>query len=323
MDSLRSLFGKKKETSVLVTGSLAFDHIMDFPGRFSEQILPDQIHILNVSFLVDKLNKQWGGTAGNIAYNLALLGVPPTILATAGRDFAPYVAHLKRYGVNASRIKLYRQELTSVSFIVTDRDDNQIAGFYGGAMARARGLSVGDVQPRPDLVIISPNDPPAMIKYARECQGLKLPFIFDPGQQVARLGSETIREAVAGSEVLIGNDYEVEMVKRIAKADEHQLLRLTKVLVVTKGKKGSEIVTRKSHYRIPSVKTRKAVDPTGAGDAYRAGIIKGYSCGWEWSRIGRVAALAAVYAVEKHGNQEHFYTPAAFLRRYQENFGNF
>lgn len=312
-----------KSKKVLVTGSLAYDHIMDFPGHFAEHILPDKIHILNVSFLVDTLKKQWGGTAGNIAYNLALLREKPAVLAVAGRDFKPYRTRLERAGVDVSQIKEYPNDLTPTFFVMTDKSDNQIAGFYLGVMKQASKLSINQTKCKYDLVIISPNDPKAMVSLSRQCQKQKIPFIFDPGQQIPRLGCRDIIKCINGAKVVIGNDYEVELILRKTGLSVQELLKMVEALVITKGDRGSQIMTLKEEFSIPKVAARRAIDPTGAGDAYRAGLIKGILDGLSWTECGRLGALAAVYAVEKYGTQEHHYTTAEFKARYEKNFGEF
>lgn len=311
-----------KGKKILVTGSLAFDHIMDFPGRFADHILPDKIHVLNLSFLVDTLKKQWGGTAGNIAYNLGMLGEKPFILAGAGNDFGLYAAHLKSVKVNLSLVKISPYDSTAISFIVTDRSDNQIASFYPGAMSWARDLSLKRISFRPDLVIVSANDSRAMVGYCRECQQLKIPYLFDPGQQIPRLSRADIIKCIDRAEIVIGNDYEFELVKKKTGFNQRQILRrVRQALIITKGAEGSVIFTKKDSVNIPAVKAKKIIDPTGAGDAYRAGIIKGLISGWDWLSTGRLAALAAVYAVERHGTQEHSYTLGDIIKRYRKNFG--
>ncbi len=314
----------KRARRVLVTGSLAYDHIFDFPGRFAEQILPDKIHLLNLSFLVEKMVRRFGGTGGNIAYNLSLLGEIPLLLApVGGKDFGLYQKHLESSGVDFSPSKLYPDEFTSTSFIITDRSDNQIAAFYPGVMSQARYLPLSKWRNGVSLMIISPNDPAAMITYAKKCRDTFLPYIFDPGQQIPWLSGEDLREAATHAKVLIGNDYEMELIKKKTGWGDAEILDRAEVLVTTLGEKGSLIHTRKERFRIPVVTVKKAIDPTGAGDAYRAGLIKGMIEGWPWEKTGRAASTAASFAVEKYGTQEHGYSWKQFVARYQKNFGNF
>ncbi|MBI1729381.1 carbohydrate kinase family protein [Candidatus Acetothermia bacterium] len=307
---------------IIVTGSLAFDHIMDFPGRFSEHILPEKIHILNVSFLVDTLKRQRGGVAGNIAHNLALLGERPVILAAAGEDFQEYSKFLSAEGIDLSHVRIIPGDYTASAFITTDLADNQITGFYPGAMGQADLLSLKDFDPKKiELVLIAADKPSVMVKYSRECQELGIPYIFDPSQQIVRLSNEELRIGIQGAKVLIGNDYEIQLILNRFKATEEDLLKQVTFLISTLGEKGSHIHTRYGVVEIPIAKPNEITDPTGAGDAYRAGIIKGMIHNWPLEVMGRVAALSAVYAIESYGAQEHRYTKSEFVKRYQENFG--
>ncbi len=307
---------------IIVTGSLAFDHIMDFPGRFSEHILPEKIHILNVSFLVDTLKRQRGGVAGNIAHNLALLGEKPAILAAAGEDFSAYGAFLASEGVNISNIKIIPREYTASAFITTDLADNQITGFYPGAMNQADALSLKAIGSKKiDLVLIAADKPSAMRRYARECQELGIPYIFDPSLQIVRLSNEDLEIGIRGAKVLIGNDYEIQLILNRLKTTERELLQHVELLISTLGERGSLIHTRRGVIEIPIARPRAITDPTGAGDAYRAGVVKGLLHSWPLEKMGRAAALAAVYAIESYGAQEHSFTQDEFVRRYRENFG--
>lgn len=313
-----------KQGKILVTGSLAFDHIMDFPGRFADHILPNKIHVLNLSFLVETLKKQWGGTAGNIAYNLALLGEKPLILSAAGRDFGAYARHLRSFKVDLSQVSISKNKLTPTFFVMTDKDDNQIAGFYLGAMAEAPKLSLRKLTKKPSWAVVSPNEPRAMVKYCRECRDFGIKYIFDPGQQIPRLGRSDIIKCIEDAEVLIGNDYEIELLKKKTGLSNGDLLeRVRQAVVITKGSRGSIIKTKIKSLKIPAVKPKRNLDPTGAGDAYRAGLIKGIIHNCDWATTGRLAALAAVYAVETYGTQTHHYSLLQFKKKYEKNFGKF
>jgi adenosine kinase len=307
--------------AIVVTGSVAFDHIMNFPGYFKEHILPDKVHVLNVSFLVDTLKKQRGGTAANIAYNLALVGERPRILATVGKDFAEYGAWLREQGVDTSAMREVEDEFTASCFITTDRSDNQITGFYIGAMREASKLGLDDAGDEVELVIISPNDPLAMQRYPRECRERGIPYVYDPGQQIVRLSGGELLDGLRGARCLIGNDYELAMIEDKTGCGIPQLLALTDTVIITYAEQGSAILTRDGRVEIPAVAARRVVDPTGAGDAYRAGVLRGLLRGESPERYGRVASLAGAYAVEEYGTQGHCYTRAAFAARYQEAFG--
>jgi len=308
--------------NVVVTGSIAYDYLMTFPGYFKEHILPEQIAKLSVSFLVDSMRKQRGGCAPNIAYNLALLGERPLVMGTAGQDFADYGTWLNEHGVDTSAVVEVPDEFTSSFFVSTDRENNQIASFYIGAMAHARDLSFVNLKTRVDLAIISPNDPEAMCKYPRECKALGIPYIYDPSQQIIRLSGDDLREGIDGSRMLIVNDYEFEMIRNKTGLSEEQVLCCTATLIVTRGGEGSTIWTNGKRLDIPTVKPLHVADPTGVGDAYRAGIIKGMSLGLPWDVIGRMGSLAATYVLEQPGTQNHSYTWDEFVARYRESFGS-
>ncbi len=328
---------------IMITGSLAFDFIMNFPGKFGDHILPEKIHEINLSFLVEKLQKQYGGTAGNIAYNLALLGFKPAILATAGNDFSEYKKFLENSGVDTSMIYIIEAEPTASAYIFTDMVDNQITGFYPGAMKYTRKLSInsalssgaalacgaestpfrsslGGTPPRAPLVVISPNDPSAMIKFAKECQNLGIPYLFDPGMQLPRLKTQDLRLGIEGAKIVIGNDYEIAlMAKRLGYRDIKRLGE-NKITITTLGGKGSLIETDGKTYKIPAAKPRKVLDPTGAGDAYRAGFLAGFLRGLPLKTCGKMGSIAAVYTVEKYGTTTHKFTVKEFKNRYQKNF---
>ncbi len=308
-------------SKIIVTGSLAFDSIMDFPGRFADHILPDKIHLLNLSFTVGTLKKQFGGTAGNIAYNLALLGEKPVIIGAAGHDFTDYRAHLKKAGVETSKICIYRNTPTASFFVVTDLADNQIGGFYPGPMEKDLPVDFSAWKQKPELLIIAANNPSLMVRLAAASRREKIPFIFDPAQQVIRLSKTELLSGLRGAKILIGNDYEMELIQSKTGLAKRELLRFVSALITTKGEKGSLIEVSGKSYEIPPAKPRAVVDPTGAGDAYRAGLILGLINGWPWEKTGRAASLSAVYAVEKYGTQKHRYTYKDFRRRFRQNFG--
>ncbi len=310
--------------SVLITGSIAYDYIMVFPGHFKEHILPDKIENLSVSFLVDSMKRQRGGVATNIAYNLALLGERPRVMATVGQDFGEYREWLEANGVDTASIIVVPDEFTASFFVSTDKTQNQIAMFYTGAMAHAADLSLKDHvgSDRIDLVVISPTDPRAMVQHARECKEMGLPCIYDPSQQIIRLSGEELAEGVCGSTMTIVNEYEFEMLKNKTGWSDDRVAAETHVLVVTCGERGSEIHVGGERYDIQAVTAQRQADPTGVGDAYRAGLIKGYLKGQPWNVIGQMGALAATYALEEYGTQNHRYTLDEFQARYKQVFGS-
>ena len=306
-----------------VTGSIAYDYIMVFPGKFREHILPEKMHVLSVSFLVDSLKRQRGGTGANIAFNLALLGNRPVLVGAVGEDFAEYRAWLEQHGVDLSGLRPISGEFTSSCFINNDMQDNQITAFYPGAMTHAASVSPVDVgATNNDLVVIAPNDPKAMARYASECTERGIPYLYDPSMQIPRMTKEEFEEGCKGAKVLIGNDYEFGMMAEKLGVAETELHQRVPITVITRGEAGATIVAEGETFEIPAAKPEKVVDPTGAGDAFRAGLITGMSRGFSWPTAGRIAALTAVHAVECMGPQEHSYTIEQFVERYRTNFGS-
>ena len=310
---------------IIVTGSLAYDYIMHFPGYFRDHILPDRVHMLTVSFLVDSMKRLRGGVAGNIAYTLALLGERPSVCAAAGQDFKEYREWMEEQGVDTAAITTIPDEFTASCFINTDLSNNQIVAFYTGAMAHSKSISLLDLQLTPnDFVIISPTDPEAMIRYANECRALAVPFLFDPGKQTPRLEGEQILLGLRDAFVLVGNDYEFGMMAQKTGQQEQNLISSTPIVVITRGAEGSTIYDNRSGQmlHVPTAKVEHVVDPTGAGDAYLGGLVFGIQRGYALDVAGRVAALAAAYVIEQSGCQEHYYTQEDFRMRYSENFGH-
>ncbi len=307
---------------ILVTGSLAFDYIMDFPGAFSDHIMPDKIHQINLSFLVNTLKKERGGTAGNIAYNLSLLKINPAIFAAAGNDFGEYASFLKQQGIDTSNIQIIKDKKTASAFIMTDKVDNQITGFYPGAMTHSNEYSLKTLQQKPDFVIISPNDPKAIIKLADECRKLNIPFMIDIGMQLPSLTSDEIKNIVQKATILIGNDYEIDLLKKKSSLSEEELFKQVEILIITLGANGSQITTKNETCAIPPAKPKEVLDPTGAGDAYRAGFMAGYIRGLDLKTCGQMGSVAACYAIEKYGTQQHRFTIDAFQERYVQTFGD-
>jgi adenosine kinase len=303
--------------SVVCTGSIAYDYILSFKGHFKDHILADKTHILNLSFLVDDLRKHRGGVAGNYAYNLTLLEYPAAVLATAGSDAAEYRDWLVARGVDCHGLRLLDGEITATGFTTTDLDDNQLTGYYGGAMGRAAMLGLDDAPPGAEALIVGPNDPAAMMRLVKECRDKGLPFVFDPAHQLPRLSAEDVTEGARGAWILIGNDYELELIMQRTGRSMGGLLELAQIVVTTLGRDGSRISTSAGTVEIPAALARREVDPTGAGDAYRAGLVAGLLRGLEIEQAGRVASLAATYAVEQVGTVEHSYTFDEFAQRYQ------
>ena len=307
--------------NLIVTGSIAFDYLMSFPGRFSEHLLADQLQNLSVSFLVDTLHRRRGGCAGNIAYTLALLGERPLLVGAAGHDFADYGGCLEGLGVDLSGVKIVDSVFTASFFCNTDKDNNQIASFYTGAMRHAREITLGSLAHSDSLVIISPNDPEAMANHAHQCRELGVSFIYDPSQQIARLDGEALLESTRGAKMLIVNAYELALFKNKTGLDDAGVQALAEIVVVTLGDQGAEIRLPQRTVTIPVVPTQRILDPTGVGDAFRAGLMKGMAHGLSWETAGRMGSLAAAYVLETDGPQSHGYTLPEFIRRFETVFG--
>ncbi len=305
---------------ILVSGSLAFDKIMDFPGRFAEHILPDKIHTLSVSFEINNLQENFGGTAGNIAYNLSMLGERPTILSSVGNDFEAYRSWLTERNVDLSYVKVVNEERTAFVNIITDQADNQIAAFYPGAMKHSCEAEP-EAQAEQTLAIIAPGSAPDMVRLAKYYQEQNIPFIFDPGQQIPVLSADDLRVSSKGAKMLVSNDYELSLIMKKTGWSEEKILENAEILVTTLGEKGSQIKTKDAGYSIPPAKPKNTSDPTGAGDAYRAGFIKGLIAGWPLEIAGRFASVVAVYTVEQYGTQTHQFNFTEAAERYRENFG--
>ncbi len=307
---------------LIVTGSIAYDYVMVFPGQFQDHILPDKMHVLSVSFLVDSMKRLHGGTAANIAYNLALVGEQPELFGTVGQDFATYREWLDGRGVSTTNVKVIADDFTSSCFINTDLKHNQITAFYPGAMKHAASLKLADLGlSADDLVIIAPNAPDAMAAYARECTELGVPYLYDPSMQAPRMTADELEAGFQGAKILTGNDYEFGMMADKLAISEAELRRKVPITLMTKGEAGALITVDGTEYEIPPAQANIVIDPTGAGDAYRSGFVKGMARGFSWPVVGRLGALTAVYAIEQVGTQHHDYTTEEFVARYHANFG--
>jgi adenosine kinase len=285
---------------IVVTGSIAYDYLMSFPGKFTEHFLPEHMDRVSLSFLVDSMDKRRGGCAPNIAYTLALLGERPLLMATAGEDFGEYRQWLEAAGVDTTHARQIDGKFCASFFCSTDVDNNQIASFYTGAMADAGQLSfrtVGDC----GLAIIAPNDPGAMVQYAEECRTLGIRFIFDPGQQCARMSGDDLADGISGATIVIVNDYELELLRQKTGLSEPDIVKLAEALIITRGEQGSAVVARGSRIDVEAVSPHRIVDPTGVGD--------------------KLGSVAATYALEHLGGQSHSYSWEEFKRRYQDHFG--
>lgn len=306
---------------ILVTGSLAFDHILNFPGKFGDHILPDKIHNLNVSFLVDEMRKSFGGTAGNIAYSLSLLGVRTGILGCVGTDFSPYRELLEGNEVETKYIREVAKFYTSTAFGMCDAGDNTIWGFYTGADALSDNLSLLDVRDKIDFGIIAPQNPRAMLRFAKEYRKLGIGYLFDPGMQLPWLLKSDLEEGIAGARIVIGNDYEIDVMEKKMEIDDlNTFAKEGKIIITTLGEKGSRVAYRDEIIFAKAAGVKSVSDPAGAGDAYRAGFVAGYLRQLPITVCAQMGSVAAAYTVEKYGTTTHRYTLAQFMRRYKENF---
>ncbi|MBV8529121.1 MAG: carbohydrate kinase family protein [Candidatus Dormibacteraeota bacterium] len=307
--------------TVVATGSIAFDYILSYAGRFRDHILLEKTHILNLSFLVDRLEKRRGGVAANYAYNLALLGYPSAILATAGRDAGDYHDWLAARGIDVQGLRLVDDVMTATGFTTTDSEDNQLTGYYGGAMLRADALGLDDTVGDPEVVIVGPNAPAAMARLVRECRDRNVRWVYDPSHQLSSMDVADLKDGISGAWILIGNDYELELIQQRTESDLAALAQECGIVVTTKGRHGSRLTTRSVDIEAPAAAAHKEVDPTGAGDAYRAGLVASLLQGLELDDAALVASLAAVYVVEQTGTVEHEYTRDEFAQRFATAFG--
>jgi len=298
----------------LICGSIAYDTIMVFADRFANHILPDKIHMLNVSFLVPQLRREYGGCAGNIAYNLKLLGDLALPMATVGSDFAPYREWLVRTGVPLEHVRVVASELTAQAFITTDLDDNQITAFHPGAMQHAHQNRVTDARDIA-LGIVAPDGRAGMIEHAAQFAAAGIPFIFDPGQGLPMFGGEELRRFITQARWVTVNDYEWQLLQQRTGWSARELLEHVEALIVTRGAAGSTIYTREAELAIPATPAAAVVDPTGCGDAYRAGLIHGLLHGLDWRSAGHIASLMGTIKIESRGTQNHHFTPAQFAAR--------
>ena len=308
--------------SIILTGSIAYDYLMSFPGYFKDHILPEHLESISLSFLVDEMVKQPGGVAANIAYTLGLLCEEPRLVATAGMDFEEYRVVLEDAGVDTSGVKIIEGKFTASFFANTNLSNAQIASFYAGAMADAARISMKDLDlTSDDLVMISPNAPDAMIQYALECQALGIPYIFDPSQQIVRLDEEGLREGIRGTKALFVNEYEFELLQKHSRMSAEELLNAVDFAVITLGEGGSRVVEKGQDLgQVPVFPPRQIIDPTGVGDAYRAGFLKGYLNGFDLLLCARMGALAATYCLEEMGTQAHCYLMKDFVTRFRTLF---
>ena len=301
--------------NIIVSGSLAYDRIMDFPGYFAEHILPEKIHMLNIAFQVDSIREKFGGTAGNIAYALCLLGEHPVISGTIGYDYCRYFEWFAKNGIATDNIKIIENEFTASAYITTDKADNQITGFHPGAMKYSAALDFNQLNPNETLVIVSPGNLNDMLSYPCFCKGRGIDYVFDPGQSLPMLEAAKLTQAIEGCRILIANDYELELITSKTGLKKAALLKLAETIIVTQGEAGSLVYTQDEEIKISAVKPRKAVDPTGAGDAYRGGLLSGLVQGKGIRECAKMGSVCASFCVECYGTQEYRFSQEEFNER--------
>ncbi len=304
----------------VITGSIAYDYLMRFPGHFKEHFIADAMEHISLSFLVDDMTKHWGGVAANIAFTMAKLGATPNLMGTVGRDFGDYREWLESNGVDCSTVIQIDEVFTASFFANTDNDNNQLAFFYGGAMNLARNYSLADaMDDTPDMVIVSPNDPVAMINLTQECRDRNIKFIYDPSQQVPRLSGEELKQGMEGAYLMVVNAYEASIISEKTGLSLDDLRETIDILIITKGEDGSKIYTNGDVIDVEAFAPTEIKDPTGAGDAYRAGLLAGIIKGLPLDLSAQVGALCATYALEFVGTQNHNFTVEDFVKRFRDN----
>lgn len=306
---------------IFVSGSLAYDRIMDFPGRFSDHIMPDKLHMINISFAVNGIVERPGGTAGNIAYALRILGEHPAIVASIGRDYHPYFQWLDDKGLDRTFVNIVEEEFTACAHIITDMADNQITAFNPGAMNHPSPFPFHSADPTDSIAIIGPGNLNDMMSYSREFRERGIRYIFDPGQSLPIWDPKPLAQAIDGAHILVSNDYELALIKEKTRLTDDALLNMTGSIITTRGEHGSVIITPQGETHVPSIpRPDTLVDPTGAGDAYRGGLIKGLVTGQSLEHACRLGTTCASFAIEVQGTQEYYFTPEQFQERLSAHF---
>lgn len=306
---------------ILVSGSIAYDRIMDFPGLFSDHIVPEKIHLFNVSFAVNGMIEKFGGTAGNIAYSLVLFNERPRVFSTIGKDYDNYFQWLTQNGISTDEIRVITDEFTSSAYITTDEAGNQITMFNPGAMKHPSGADLNSVYSPDSIAIVAPGNIHDMVEFSQVYKKRGIPYIFDPGQAISALSREEICTCMQGAAVMIANEYEMEMIARKVQVNRLDLLQMTEAMITTRGEHGSIVLRQDSEVNIPAIEPQQVLDPTGAGDAYRAGLIKGLVDGKDLITAAKMGAVTASYAIEHYGTQEHHFTLKEFRKRFHKIFG--
>ncbi len=305
--------------SALICGSFAYDTIMVFPEQFKNHILPDKVHMLNVAFLVPNLRREFGGCAGNIAYNLKLLGDEPIAMGTVGDDFASYAAWIDKHDINRRHVHVKKGNYTAQAYITTDIDDNQITAFHPGAMSLSHETPISEAKDI-KLAIVAPDGRDGMIQHAQQLHEAGIPFIFDPGQGLPMFDGDDLMNFTKQATYIALNDYEAQLFQDRTGLSPHELADHVEALIITRGAEGSHIYTEGKRIDIPCAKAEKLADPTGCGDAYRAGLMHGILHGKDWEETGRIASLLGAIKIEQHGTQNHHFTQTEFNQLYKINF---
>lgn len=304
---------------IIVTGTIAYDYIMDFPGLFKDHILKDQLHQINLSFIVNNFAKRRGGTAGNVSYSLGLLHVPHTLFSVAGSDFDEYKKAFEKLGVDVSHVQIDPSQHCSTGFAMTDKSDNQIWGYFYGASEKIKDLALSTVAKKGDIVLIGPSGSAGSMSLLNQCIEQKIDYMFDPGFILTQVSDEDLLRGIENATYIIGNDYEINVIKKRVK-DWNDFFS-KKIIITTQGEKGATIEERGQTHEIKSCPPAQVVDPTGAGDAWRSGFLAGLTKNLDLQICGQIGAVAASYAIEKYGTQEHTYTKEEFLNRYRQTYG--
>lgn len=307
--------------TALICGSYAYDTVMTFPDQFKNHILSDKVHMLNVSFLVPEMRREFGGCAGNIAYNLNLLGGNAMPMGTVGKDFGPYADWMDKCGISRKHLKIIDNEFTGQAFITTDLDDNQITAFHPGAMSLAHEKSITEAD-NIKIGIVSPDGRDGMIQHAREFKEAGIPFIFDPGQGMPMFNGDDLLAFIDQATWVTVNDYEAELLQQRTGLSAHEVAERVEAYIVTLGSEGSHIYTKKHRHEIPCAKADSLSDPTGCGDAYRAGLLYGLMNDMDWETTGRIASLIGAIKMAQHGPQNHSFSRKEFADLYESNFGS-
>lgn len=303
---------------IIITGTIAYDYIMDFPGKFQDHVLPDQLHAINLSFIVNKFERRRGGTAGNASYTLGLLKNKHILFSYAGKDFAEYTKGFTKLGIPTNFVKIDRKTYTATGFAMTDKKDNQIWGYFYGAAVNIPQLVLKNVANKKDLVLIGPSGAAGSMSFVNQCISSGIPYMFDPGFILTQVSNADLKLGIQHAMYVIGNDYEINLIK--SRIKNWKKIFATKIIITTLGDKGAKIEDKGRTFDIPIAKISDVVDPTGAGDAWRGGFLSGIEKGFDMQTCGQMGAIASAYAVESYGTQEHFYTKKSFVNRYRQNF---